>query len=66
MQALNTTSLSLQDSRLQILDQQALPQEKCWLPCDSVDELVGHIRALRVRGAPFDRAICQPAARPVG
>ncbi|CAI1779419.1 S-methyl-5-thioribose-1-phosphate isomerase [Serratia fonticola] len=53
MQALNTTSLSLQDNRLQILDQQALPQEKCWLPCDSVDELVGHIRALRVRGAPL-------------
>ncbi|VTR46212.1 methylthioribose-1-phosphate isomerase [Serratia fonticola] len=23
------------------------------LPCDSVDELVGHIRALRVRGAPL-------------
>ncbi|OKP27259.1 S-methyl-5-thioribose-1-phosphate isomerase [Serratia fonticola] len=53
MQSLNTTSLSLQDSHLQILDQQALPQEKCWLPCDSVDELVGHIRALRVRGAPL-------------
>ncbi|MBC3214165.1 MULTISPECIES: S-methyl-5-thioribose-1-phosphate isomerase [Serratia] len=53
MQALNTTSLSLQDNRLQILDQQALPQETCWLPCDSVDELVGHIRALRVRGAPL-------------
>ncbi|MBC3382147.1 S-methyl-5-thioribose-1-phosphate isomerase [Serratia fonticola] len=53
MQVLNTTSLSLQDNRLQILDQQALPQEKCWLPCDSVDELVGHIRALRVRGAPL-------------
>lgn len=53
MQALNTTSLSLQGNRLQILDQQALPQEKCWLPCDSVDELVGHIRALRVRGAPL-------------
>lgn len=53
MQALNTTSLSLQDNRLQILDQQALPQEKRWLPCDNVDELVGHIRALRVRGAPL-------------
>ncbi|WP_411753023.1 S-methyl-5-thioribose-1-phosphate isomerase [Serratia sp. (in: enterobacteria)] len=53
MQALNTTSLSLQNNRLQILDQQALPQEKRWLPCDSVDELVGHIRALRVRGAPL-------------
>jgi methylthioribose-1-phosphate isomerase len=53
MQALNTTSLNLQNNRLQILDQQALPQEKRWLPCDSVDELVGHIRALRVRGAPL-------------
>lgn len=53
MQAFNTTSLNLQDNRLWILDQQALPQEKCWLPCDSVDELVGHIRALRVRGAPL-------------
>lgn len=53
MQSLNTTSLSLQNNRLQILDQQALPQEKCWLPCDSVDDLVGHIRALRVRGAPL-------------
>lgn len=53
MQALNTTSLNLKDDRLWILDQQALPQEKCWLPCDSVDQLVGHIRALRVRGAPL-------------
>lgn len=53
MQAFNTTSLDLKDNRLWILDQQALPQEKCWLPCDSVDELVGHIRALRVRGAPL-------------
>ncbi len=53
MQTLNTTSLSLKDNRLWILDQQALPQEKCWLPCDSVAELVGHIRALRVRGAPL-------------
>lgn len=53
MQAFNTTSLNLKDNRLWILDQQALPQEKCWLPCDSVDQLVGHIRALRVRGAPL-------------
>jgi methylthioribose-1-phosphate isomerase len=53
MQTLNTTSLNLKENRLWILDQQALPQEKCWLPCDSVDELVEHIRALRVRGAPL-------------
>jgi methylthioribose-1-phosphate isomerase len=53
MQTFNTTSLNLKENRLWILDQQALPQEKNWLPCDSVDELVGHIRALRVRGAPL-------------
>ncbi|CAH5073976.1 S-methyl-5-thioribose-1-phosphate isomerase [Serratia marcescens] len=53
MQALNTTSLTLQDNRLWILDQQALPQEKRWRACDSVEELVGHIHSLRVRGAPL-------------
>lgn len=53
MQTLNTTSLNLTENRLWILDQQALPQEKRWLPCDSVDELVEHIRTLRVRGAPL-------------
>ncbi|TQI79044.1 methylthioribose-1-phosphate isomerase [Serratia fonticola] len=53
MQSLNTTSLNLQENRLRILDQQALPQEKRWLPCDNVEQLVEHIRALRVRGAPL-------------
>ena len=53
MQALNTTSLTLQDNRLWILDQQALPQEKRWRACDSVEELVAHIHSLRVRGAPL-------------
>lgn len=53
MQTLNTTSLRLKDNQLFILDQQALPQEKRWLPCDSVEQLVAHIRTLRVRGAPL-------------
>ncbi|MGW1442800.1 S-methyl-5-thioribose-1-phosphate isomerase [Serratia rhizosphaerae] len=53
MRPLNTTSLILRDNRLWILDQQALPQEKRWLASDSVEELVGHIHALRVRGAPL-------------
>ncbi|WP_419246543.1 S-methyl-5-thioribose-1-phosphate isomerase [Serratia sp. NFX21] len=53
MQALNTTSLTLSDNRLLILDQQALPQEKQWRSCDSVEELVDHILTLRVRGAPL-------------
>lgn len=53
MQALNTTSLTLKENRFWILDQQALPQEKCWLPCDSIEQWLGHIHALRIRGAPL-------------
>ncbi|HFK7188361.1 TPA: S-methyl-5-thioribose-1-phosphate isomerase [Serratia odorifera] len=53
MRTLNTTSLTLRDNQLWILDQQALPQEKRWCSSNSVEELVGHIHALRVRGAPL-------------
>lgn len=53
MQTLQTTSLRVVDNQLFILDQQALPQEKRWLPADSVPLLVDHIHALRVRGAPL-------------
>lgn len=53
MLTINTTSLSLKNNQLFILDQQALPQEKCWLPSNSVKQLVEHIQALRVRGAPL-------------
>lgn len=53
MHALQTTSLRVADNHLFILDQQALPQEKRWLSADMVAELVGHIHALRVRGAPL-------------
>ncbi len=53
MLTINTTSLSLKNNQLFILDQQALPQEKRWLPSNSVEQLVEHIQALRVRGAPL-------------
>jgi len=53
MQPLQTTSLRVAENRLFILDQQALPQEKNWLPATTVAELVSHIHALRVRGAPL-------------
>ncbi|EOW6744500.1 S-methyl-5-thioribose-1-phosphate isomerase [Cronobacter dublinensis] len=53
MQTLQTTSLRVVDNTLWILDQQALPQQKNWLPADTVDALVGHIHALRGRGAPL-------------
>ncbi|WP_414147376.1 S-methyl-5-thioribose-1-phosphate isomerase [Erwinia sp. BNK-24-b] len=53
MQTLSTTSLQVRDNQLWILDQQALPQKKIWCPTPGVAELVDHIRALRVRGAPL-------------
>ena len=53
MQTLQTTSLQVRDNQLWILDQQALPQQKNWLPAHSVAQLVEHIHALRVRGAPL-------------
>lgn len=53
MQTLQTTSLRVADNQLFILDQQALPQEKRWLEASTVETLVGHIHALRVRGAPL-------------
>lgn len=53
MQTLRTISLQVRDNQLWILDQQALPQQKNWLPAHSVEALVEHIHALRVRGAPL-------------
>ncbi|MDO6409257.1 S-methyl-5-thioribose-1-phosphate isomerase [Pantoea phytobeneficialis] len=53
MQTLRTTSLEIRDNQLWILDQQALPQQKNWLPAHDVVQLVDHIHALRVRGAPL-------------
>ena len=53
MQTLTTTSLQVRDNQLWILDQQALPQQKIWCPTPDVATLVGHIKTLRVRGAPL-------------
>jgi len=53
MHNLKTTSLEVRDNQLWILDQQALPQQKNWLPAHTVGQLVSHIHALSVRGAPL-------------
>ncbi|AHM72519.2 S-methyl-5-thioribose-1-phosphate isomerase [Yersinia hibernica] len=50
---LQTTSLRIIDGQLWILDQQALPQRQEWLSADTVELLIEHIQALRVRGAPL-------------
>ena len=65
MQTLQTTSLRVADNQLFILDQQALPQEKRWLDASTVEALVGHIHALRVRGAPLI-GLCKSAAGAAG
>ncbi len=46
-------SLRYDEGRLELLDQQALPDVERWLPADSVADMIDHIRALRVRGAPL-------------
>lgn len=38
---------------LSILDQQALPDTERWMAADDLDAMIGHIQALRVRGAPL-------------
>ena len=53
MQTFQTNSLQVRNNQLWILDQQALPQQQNWLPAHSVAQLVEHIHALRVRGAPL-------------
>jgi len=53
MQNINATSMRVLENRLWILDQQALPQQKNWSQVLTAQELVDHIRALRVRGAPL-------------
>lgn len=53
MQAFSTRSLRVDENgEFWILDQHALPQAQNWLPSNTVDELIGHIQSLRVRGAP--------------
>lgn len=53
MQNLKTTSLEIKQNQLWILCQQSLPQQKNWLPAHNVEQLVGHIHSLSVRGAPL-------------
>lgn len=53
MKNIQTTSLRVHNNQLSILDQQALPQQENWLTAHTTDQLVDHILALRVRGAPL-------------
>lgn len=50
----NLTALSLKtiQGELYVLDQTLLPQQQKWLPCQTVTDMVGMIKALQLRGAP--------------
>jgi methylthioribose-1-phosphate isomerase len=51
----NLTSLGLryENGKLLVLDQQLLPHEEKWLCCETPDQMVEIIKALKVRGAPL-------------
>lgn len=53
MRDLNATAIRVEQCRLWILDQTLLPQEQRWLECKTANELIAHIQALKVRGAPM-------------
>ncbi len=53
MQDRRGNSLRFEAGRLSVLDQRLLPQQECWHPCDSAEDLIGHIHSLAVRGAPL-------------
>jgi len=52
MKDFESTSLRVRGGQLSLLDQTRLPHDEIWLECRSVADVIDHIRALRVRGAP--------------
>ncbi|MEQ1876564.1 MAG: S-methyl-5-thioribose-1-phosphate isomerase [Bdellovibrionia bacterium] len=50
---LDSMGLRFRQGCLTILDQQLLPHKEVWLECRTPDEMIGYIKALKVRGAPL-------------
>ena len=55
MQNLESLALMYDGSKIQILDQQALPQNEFWLDCTKPEDMEKYIKSLQVRGAPMIR-----------
>jgi methylthioribose-1-phosphate isomerase len=53
MRDLIATSIRYQAGELHVLDQRRLPAEEHWHTCKDIDDLVGLIRGLAIRGAPL-------------
>lgn len=52
-EALNSFSISYENQRLLVLNQQKLPQEEEWIDVHSVEQMHEIITSLKVRGAPM-------------
>lgn len=53
MTPFSSTAIKMDFKNLWILDQTRLPREEVWLASPDVETMIGHIRSLRVRGAPL-------------
>jgi methylthioribose-1-phosphate isomerase len=51
-QGIAVEPLRFEDGALLVLDQRALPDEECWIRCETVEQVADCIRTLAVRGAP--------------
>lgn len=53
MKTIHSLGLRFENNRLWILDQTKLPHEEIWLESETPEDMIDHIRTLRVRGAPL-------------
>ncbi len=53
MKNMKSLGLLFQDGKLLVLDQQKLPHEEVWLTCESPEQMIQLIQALKIRGAPL-------------
>jgi methylthioribose-1-phosphate isomerase len=53
MEERTAMSFRVSGNEIWVLDQRALPQEENWLPSKTVNDMIGHIKNLVVRGAPL-------------
>lgn len=50
---ITTTGLKIENNRILLLDQQALPHEEIWIDATAPEAMIAAIKALKTRGAPL-------------
>lgn len=53
MENFSSLGLKIENEDIYLLDQQLLPHEEKWIKCSELPQMVGAIKALKVRGAPL-------------